>query len=228
MAIDEVRKWHRDNKFSNIGLAYFYFSYTTISPLRNVALALLEQLCLQSLSSVEEVKQLEALAAKKEHVPFSSIVSALLAVSRRFQRAYIILDALDECPPDQQDDLLYLLASILESPTRLLASSRPHQTFDIFNSSPNILILPSKDDVILYANAKLRKAPVLGGNEALLDQIIAALIESGEQHHMYVILLVPPILQSYRVLTRSEGFCPLSYKLTPFCMQELLKRLYNR
>jgi len=224
LAIDEVRKWQQDNRSSNIGLAYFYFSYRTPSPLRNVALALLEQLYLQSLSPVDEVTQLEALAAKLEHVPFSRIVSVLLAVSRRFQKAYIIFDALDECPPDYQHDLLHLLTSIRDSPTRLFASSRPHQTYDIFNSSPNIKIVPSKEDIKLYANAKLQEAPILVGNEALLDRIIVTLLDTRERHRMYVILLVPSIPERYRVLMRFAGFCPSSYKLTPSCVKVPLER----
>ncbi|KAL7959836.1 hypothetical protein V8C34DRAFT_278203 [Trichoderma compactum] len=65
--------------------------------MRNVVLALLQQLYLQSLSPVDELTDLERLAAKSEHIPLASVVSVLLTVSRQFSKVYIILDALDEC-----------------------------------------------------------------------------------------------------------------------------------
>jgi hypothetical protein len=184
LAIDEVRKWQQDNRFSNIGLAYFYFSYRSLSPIQNVVLALLQQLYLQSLSPVDELTALESLAANSEHIPFASIVSVLLTVSRRFTKAYIILDALDECAPDYKPDLLHLLTSIKDSPIRLLASSRPHQTFDALATCPKIEIVPFKGDIQQYAKTKLQNAPLFADDDGLLNEVIAALVAAGERHRM--------------------------------------------
>ncbi|KAI0469385.1 hypothetical protein F4859DRAFT_523199 [Xylaria cf. heliscus] len=195
LAIDTVRKWQKDNRSPNIGLAYFYFSYKIPSPLLNVALALLEQLHLQSPSLDEEVGKLEALAAKGEHIPLSDIVSAVIAVSKKFQRVYIIIDALDECSPDYQKDLLYILTSIKNSPSRLLASSRPYQTFNIFNDSPTIEIIPSEKDIVLYAHFRLHTLPI---PDNLRDTVIAALLRTREQHLMFL----PVVLQLNAILSK--------------------------
>ncbi|KAL7910088.1 ankyrin [Trichoderma velutinum] len=187
LAIDEVQKWQQTNRSSNIGLAYFYFSYRKHSPIRNVVVALLQQLYLQSLSPVDELTALESLAAKSEHIPFDSVVSVLLTVARRFSKAYIILDALNECAPVYKPDLLHLLTSIKTSPIRLLISSRPHQTFGALAVGPKVEILPSKADIEHYAKTKLQHAPLFEGDDELLDEVITALV--------------------------AASFCPSSYRL---------------
>ncbi|KAJ2990719.1 hypothetical protein NUW58_g2812 [Xylaria curta] len=194
LAIDSVQKWQKDNRSLNDGLAYFYFSYKTPRPLRNIALALLEQLHLQSPSLNEEVTKLDVLAAKEEHTPFSDIVSAVIAVSKKFQSAYIIIDALGECSPDYQKDLLYMLTSVRNSPARLLAS-RPHLTFDIFNDSPTIDIIPSKQDIILYEHFSLQDLLVY--RDKLHEAIIDALLKTRE--------FLPIVLQLNAVLSKATA-----------------------
>ncbi|KAI1418854.1 ankyrin [Xylaria sp. FL1777] len=198
LAIDSVQKWQKDIISPSVGLAYFYFHHTVRSPLRNVALALLEQLHLQSPSPSpdKDVTKLEALATKAEPIPFSEIVSTVIAVFKQFQRVYIIIDALDECPPEHQKDLLQLLTLIKDSPARLLAYSASYQTFDIFNDSPNIEIIPSKHDILLYAQSVLQSLPV--EREYLRATIIANLLDIGRQSLMFK----PIVLQLREVLSK--------------------------
>ncbi|KAI0422755.1 hypothetical protein F5X98DRAFT_385719 [Xylaria grammica] len=198
LSIDSVQKWQKDMISPSVGLAYFYFNYEIPSPPRNVALALLEQLHLQSPSPLpdQDITKLEALAAKAVLIPFSDIVSAIIAVSKQFQRVYIIIDALDECSPEHQDELLYLLTSIKNSPVRLLAFSTSHRTFNIFNDSPNIKIIPSKQDILLYAQSGLQSLPV--DREYLRAAIIANLLDIGNQHLMFQ----PIVLQLHDVLSK--------------------------
>ncbi|KAF3058825.1 Ankyrin repeat domain-containing protein 50 [Trichoderma lentiforme] len=204
LAIDEVQKWQENNRSSNIGLAYFYFSYRRPIPMRNVVLALLHQLYLQSLSPVDELTALEILAAKSEHIPFASVVSVLLTVSRQFSKVYIILDALDECAPGYKPDLLHLLKSIKDSPARLLASSRPHQTFGVLEVGPKIEILPPKGDIEHYARTKLQHTPLFAGDDELLDEVISALVAASERHHISHMLLrfLPIALQVDAILEK--------------------------
>ncbi|KAL6796987.1 hypothetical protein J3E68DRAFT_402406 [Trichoderma sp. SZMC 28012] len=199
LAIDEVQKWQQNNTSSNVGLAYFYFSYRRPIPMRNVVLTLLQQLYLQSLSPIDELTVLEKLAAKSEYIPFASVVSALLTISRQFSKVYIILDALDECAPGYRPDLLHLLTSITDSPTRLLASSRPHQTFGVLEGGPKIEILPPKGDIEHYAKTKLQHAPLFAGDDELLDEVISALVAASERHHMFlaIALQVDAVLQRH-------------------------------
>ncbi|KAI0874398.1 ankyrin [Hypoxylon argillaceum] len=198
LAIDSVERWQKDMISPSVGFAYFYFNHKSPNPLRNVALALLEQLYLQSPSpsSDKDVTEHEALAAKAERIPFSDIVSAVIILSKQFQRVYIIIDALDECSPEHQDDLLYLLSSIKNSPVRLLTFSFSHQTFNIFNDSPHIKIIPSKQDILLYAQPSLQSLPV--DCEYLRATIIANLLDIGKQHLMFQ----PIVLRLHDVLSK--------------------------
>lgn len=202
----------------NIGLAYFYFSYRKHTPVRNVALALLQQLCLQSLSPIDEVAGLEMSAAKSEYIAFHKVVSALQAVVKRFPKMYIILDALDECPPAYRRDLLHLLRLIRDSPARLLVSSRPHLTFDIFEDSPKIDIVPSPEDIKLYTAHRLEEAHLLTDNEILLRTIISNIVDASMMDLAYVIFNYlhnySRVSQFLHVTFYFSDSYRLSYKLT--------------
>lgn len=153
-----------------------------------VVLSLLQQLHLQSLSPVDELTELERHAAKSEHVPFTTIISAFMAVARQFTTTYIVLDALDECAVDYRHDLVRFLTSIKDSPIRLLAFSSPHQTFNILDSSPKLEICPHKEDVNHYCTVKLRRSPILVRHQDLLDRVVSALVQVSERLGMYVFL----------------------------------------
>ncbi|KAK4063530.1 uncharacterized protein Triagg1_9407 [Trichoderma aggressivum f. europaeum] len=199
LAIDEVQKRQQANRSLNIGLAYFYFSYRKSSPMRNVVLALLRQLYLQSLSRVDEVAALENLASRSEHIPFTSLVSVLLTVSKRFSQVYFIFDALDECGPAYMPDLLHLLTSIKASPARLLAFSRPRQIFDALAVGSKVDVLPSKEDIKHYAKTKLQPVPLFAADGDLLDEVVSALVAASEWHHMFspIALHVDAFRQKY-------------------------------
>ena len=152
--------------------------------MRGVALALLEQLYLQSSTPPDEVRQLENRAAKGEQIPFREIVSTLSAVSKRFQRCYIVVDALDECASDYQLDLLHLLTSTQDSRSRLFATSRPFQSFEIFNADPSIPITPSKEDVELYVKSRLDRDLKFRDHPALFDEVVAVISERSARHGM--------------------------------------------
>ncbi|KAL6808152.1 ankyrin [Trichoderma camerunense] len=223
LAIDEVQKWQQANRSSNIGFAYFYFSYRKSIPMRNIVLALLRQLYSQSLSPVDELAALESLAAKSEHIPFASLVSILLTVSNRFSKVYFIFDAMDECEPAYMPDLLHLLTSIKASPARLLVFSQPHQTFDALAAGPKIEILPSEGDIKHYARMKLLHAPLFADDDGLLDEVVSALVASSERHHL-------------SNMVHTLGFCPSPYRVqkaelhrSPYsAYQDSLYRIQNQ
>ncbi|KAJ4857215.1 ankyrin repeats (3 copies) domain-containing protein [Trichoderma breve] len=202
LAIDEVQKWQQANGSSNIGFAYFYFSYRESNPMRNIVLALIQQLYLQSFSPVDELAALESLAAKSEHIPFASLVSVLLTISKRFSKVYFIFDALDECESAYKPDLLHLLTSMKASPARLLAFSRPHQTFDALAVGSKIEILPSEGDIKHYARMKLLRTPLFADDDELLDEVVSALVAASERHHLFlpIALQVDAFLQKHTKL----------------------------
>ncbi|KAM6506078.1 hypothetical protein FSOLCH5_014260 [Fusarium solani] len=189
LVVDEIRDLQQREPSSNVGLAYFYFSYKVPSPMRGVVLALLEQLFLQSLTAPDEVLQLEARASKGEQIPFREILSTLSAVSKRFQKCYIVMDALDECADDYQADLVHLLSSIRDSRSRLFVTSRPFQSYTMFETYPRISVAPSAEDVELYAMSELERSP-LRDHPELLQQVVGAIIESSAQHGMFLLVML--------------------------------------
>ncbi|KAI8651288.1 NACHT domain-containing protein [Fusarium keratoplasticum] len=205
LVVDEIRDLQQHEPSSNIGLAYFYFSYKVPSPMRGVTLALLEQLFLQSLTAPDEVLQLEDRASKGEQIPFREILSILSSVSKRFQKCYIVLDALDECADDYQADLVHLLSSIRDSRSRLFVTSRPFQSYAMFETYPRISVAPSAEDVELYATSQLERSP-LRDHPELLQQVVGAIIESSAQHGMFllVMLQVREVLDKHTVKGTTE------------------------
>ncbi|KAL6355507.1 hypothetical protein LRP88_11101 [Fusarium phalaenopsidis] len=205
LVVDEIKDLQQREPSSSIGLAYFYFSYKVPSPMRGVVLALLEQLFLQSLSTPNEVLQLEARASKGEQIPFRELLSTLSAVSKRFQKCYIVIDALDECADDYQADLIHLLSSIRDSRSRLFVTSRPFQSYAMFESYPRISVAPSAEDVELYATSQLEMSP-LKDHPDLLQKVVGAIIKSSAQHGMFllVMLQVREVLDNHAAKDTSE------------------------
>lgn len=151
--------------------------------MRGVTLTLLEQLFLQSLTTPDEVLRLEDRASKGEPIPFRKILSTLCAVSKRFQKCYIVLDGLDECADDCQADLVHLLSSIRDSRSRLFVTSEPFQRYTMLESYPCISVTPSAEDVKLYATSQLERSR-LRAHPVLLQQVVGAIIKSSAQHGM--------------------------------------------
>ncbi|KAM0344165.1 hypothetical protein ACHAPU_007887 [Fusarium lateritium] len=190
LVVDEIKRVQQYMASSNIGLAFFYFSYKVSSPMRNVALALLEQLYLQSLSPPNEVKELEARYSQREHIPFREIVSIIATISNRFQKCYIVIDALDECASEYQQDLLYLLASIRDTRSRLFVTSRSSSQIDMFlEPYPRIQIITSKNDVELFVMSKLESS-VIGNDPELLSRVVNAIIDNSEKHGMFLLVTI--------------------------------------
>lgn len=183
--IDEITKLRINTPTSDIGMAYFYFNYKKPIPIFKVALALVEQLYLQSRTLASEVRELEIRASKSDPISLNDILAALTSTSRRFREVFIIIDALDECARDYQQDLALLLAAIKDSRCRLFATSLSSLTFDVLENAPSIPIKPSKNDIALFVRASIRDSSTLGVNKTLREWIVNKLADSGIQHGMY-------------------------------------------
>lgn len=160
--IDELKRLCSDDTNLSIGLAYFYFNYKISTTIIGVALALLEQLYLQSSTLAVEVRDLEKRANLTE-VQLGDVISVLLAVVGRFRKAYIVIDAIDECANEHHPDLLQLLSSVAASRCRLFSTSRPTQPFELFTMAftPNIEIRPPKEDIETCVRFKIQNEPKL-------------------------------------------------------------------
>ncbi|KAM0554851.1 hypothetical protein ACHAPJ_006586 [Fusarium lateritium] len=198
LVVDEIKRVQQDLPSSNVGLAYFYFSYKVSSQMRKVALALLEQLYLQSPTPADEVKDLENRSSQGKQISFREIVVTITTLSNRFQKCYIVIDALDECASDYQQDLLHLLGSIRDTRCRLFVTSRPFQNRDLFESYPLIRITTSKRDVELFVTSHLEKSAARNDVD-ILRKVTDAITESSKNHGMFLLVT----LQVREVLSKN-------------------------
>lgn len=183
LVIDSIHDIQRKLTGLNIGLAFFYFSYKKSCPIRGVALALLEQLYLQSSTPPNAIRHLEDRATNGGQISFNEIVSALSAVSKSFRRCYIVLDALDECADDHLQALFYLLNSARDMGSRILVTSRAESVFvETFAKDLRITIRPDKDDIERYATTYFEKSSILSVNPDLSAMVITAIDESALEH----------------------------------------------
>ncbi|KAF4946953.1 hypothetical protein FGADI_10769 [Fusarium gaditjirri] len=189
LVVDEVKRVQQYTASSNIGLAYFYFSYKVSSPMRGVALALLEQLYLQSPSPPSEIKKLESRSSEGQQVPFRELVSTISTISNQFQKCYIVIDALDECASEYQQELLYLLGSIRDTRSRLFVTSRPSQIDSFLELYPCIQITTSKNDIELFVRSQLENS-IIRNDAKLVGRVTDALTESSEKHGMFLLVML--------------------------------------
>jgi hypothetical protein len=188
--IDDLKRLCEDSTNSNIGLAYFYFNYRTPSSVLGVALALLEQLYVQSWTLAMEVLDLEERAAKSKEIAIGDVIPVLLSLASRFRKSYIVIDALDECIVSYQHDLVRLLSSIIDSRCCLLVLSRPTQALELVQDHPKVVIHPTLDDIITFTEAQISQKPRFKhlSNE-IRRLIIERLSRVGTEHGMYAQLL---------------------------------------
>lgn len=88
------------------------------------------------------------------------LYAALLAMSRSFARVFCVLDALDEChPEDQRRELLPLIRRMEHDGFSVFATSRPYPE-DVavsFHGAPQIELLATKEDMRRYIEEKFNE-----------------------------------------------------------------------
>lgn len=160
-----------------MGLAYFYFSYRDQLPIYNVVVTLLWQLYIQSPAFATEVHELEKPSLVE-------LIGVLMSVIARFRKAYIVLDALDECTSDNRRNLATLIAALRSSHARLFVTTRSSHIIPDLGSCPQIPIMPDSKEIEFFVKERLRKVSqqqdVLTESQEL--KIVNALVRMGSQH----------------------------------------------
>ena len=151
----------------DMAVACFYYDFAareTQSP-TNMLGSLLSQL-LSGLEAIpEEIKkgfrgQKKLLGGRK--VQLQDIVKMFPAVSA-LQRTFICVDALDECIPEHQLEILGALGQILQRSqnTRIFMTGRSHirgaVERELDGGAISVSIKPRDDDIVTYLRARLRK-----------------------------------------------------------------------
>lgn len=165
-------------------VACFYFGFA--SQRDQSPAAVLGSVLKQIVSGLDEVPEgivkafqvREKISGGGQRLALAEIVELLQDISSS-RPTFVCIDALDECPSGNRTKLLNLLNQILQrSPgTRIFLTGRPYIRGEVENClarKPAIRsITPTKNDIIRFLRAKLRKDTVPDAiDENLEDEII--------------------------------------------------------
>ncbi|KAJ7094770.1 hypothetical protein C8R44DRAFT_951374, partial [Mycena epipterygia] len=192
----------------NLGVAVIYLNHKetdTHSP-SNLLASLWRQLVLRKPigSDVHELYQKHR--EPRTRPTLYEAQTVLRSVIREYSNVFILIDALDEYPEAQRDDLLWRL-SRLGPRINLLVTSRPHITINHITSFEMLEIRAREGDIRKYLEGRILKSPRLSKH-----------IENS-----------PDLRETMeaRIVQRSDGMClhidSLATKLTVQGVREALK-----
>lgn len=168
MVIDHLQ--HRYASQGSIGITYFFFDYKNQQPtMFEIYSALLRQLIRRQSSLPEGVLSMHKKYVQNGETPSLSqmlreLTTALVACSK----AFIVIDALDECPIHDgkrsvRHSVLRDLLSLCEKhQVNLLATSRPDREISAcFGTGKSIEIRASLDDIKRYVDMRMGELEAL-------------------------------------------------------------------
>lgn len=161
---------------TNVGLAYVYFAFSRQreQTIEHVLASLLVQLLRRQISIPDFVREMHKDHAKAgTRAMREELFDALGCLIPRFHRAYIVLDALDECTTEngcRKEVLTDILALRNSTGLNILATSRMHEEiaslFGCWDDFTSILPIRAQDNdlnVFLYSHLEAQDADVFDG-----------------------------------------------------------------
>jgi len=178
---------------------YIYCNYKqqTEQSVRNLIASLLKQLIQDDFVAYENVKCVHGRHKKKETCPtLDELLSVLRSETARFSKAFVVVDALDECPEgDGTRGRLLAALRTLTSSVNLLITSRDLASIAAdFHGTKRLDIHASDDDVRRYIQGRIpqesRLAKHVDGHPMLQEEIAKKILENvrGMYVHIYVFL----------------------------------------
>ncbi|KAH7480071.1 hypothetical protein FOMA001_g7651 [Fusarium oxysporum f. sp. matthiolae] len=111
-------------------------------------------------------------------------ISLITALSKRFRKTFILIDALDECPEENRDAFLRLASEVQTSAHLLITSRMNLDLTESFDHLTQITIAAQPSDVETYLDAKMkanaRMRSHLARDKALRNDIINNLVEKTD------------------------------------------------
>ena len=189
--IEHLRSKFRNDP--NIGIAYLYcnFRQQQVQKPRDLLASLLKQLINRRPSVPRYIRSLYEYHKEEQTRPLLNEISeALHAIVSEYSRAFIIIDALDECPVSDgsRKTLLSEIFNLqVKTGASIFATSRfiPEIMRDFEGSTTSIEIRASDDDVRKYLDGKMSHLrPFVSRNFALQEEIKTEIIKAVDG--MYV------------------------------------------
>ena len=166
-------------------VAFLYCSYKMRENqgAKNLLATLLRQLVGQCASVPESVKALYASCKRKQIEPsFPEISDTLSSVVGSQDRAFLVVDALDECSDKDRKTLLTKLQELRRNTkTSVMATSRPHHSLEReFEVDAHLEIRAVERDIDLYLDGQLKGlSECVTGNDALQKTIKKCIAEAA-------------------------------------------------
>jgi len=179
----------------NATIACFYFDFAAQSEQSsaNILGSLLKQLIFGLAEIPEEIS--EAYKDRKHAMGGLELqildILNMLQIATSGKRAFICIDALDECATEHRVKLLDSLGQLLQqSPgTRIFVTGRPHILPEIGNRlagrAGSISISPKKEDIVTYLRSRIAADPTPDAMDSTLEGDILRKIPS-DISEMYV------------------------------------------
>ena len=179
----------------NATIACFYFDFASQN--EQSPAGVLGSLLKQLVFGLEEIPEeiLEAYTNRKNAIggqgPRISDILKMLQITSAKKRAFICIDALDECATEHQVKVLDSLGQLLQhSPgTRIFVTGRPHILPEIRKRLGGIVtsmsIIPKRDDIVTYLRSRLATDTTPDAMDSTLEADILEKIPS-DIAEMYV------------------------------------------
>lgn len=145
-----------------IGLAFVYYKYQNRQEqnFKDIVPALVKQLCRKKQDLPKEVKELYRQYSRQDQFPSQAKLQAqLVDISESFEKVFIVIDALDECP--DQDMVIPLIAALVHD----------------CSSKIKICVTSRREQYILHSFAKL-KCPTIEIEAKKVDEDIAVFVDA--------------------------------------------------
>ena len=188
IVIDYLQK--RLSSVQKTTILFAYFRYTDGHSITDILASFVKQLA-QDHSSIifPIIEPIYDNHQRKETRPNKHELQELLKkLLDSFEKAYIIVDALDEVPDDARPDLLEVLLSL---PANLLLTSRPLATLEQCHSNAAYVHLEDENwkDIKLFLEKEIDKSPslttMLKGKETVRKEICAKLKQKSRGMYVY-------------------------------------------
>jgi ankyrin repeat domain-containing protein 50 len=152
-------------------VVYFYFSFsdeekqTFGNMLRSIIAQLLD--AIPGTALPQEVLELYMRYGKRERTPdIDTLKTTVEHMMRRFERVFIVIDALDESDKDTRSDLLIWITQVQGNGRSILATSRDEHDIRRILTPNNVHRIPIQSsevdsDVSLYVQNYLQREPAL-------------------------------------------------------------------
>ncbi|KAJ7474244.1 hypothetical protein FB451DRAFT_286152 [Mycena latifolia] len=161
MVVNHLRSQFQN---SDTGVACVYLNHkeTDAQSAANLLSSVWKQLIMDT-SLPPEVYELYNHRRSRDMRPsLADICGLLQSAIALHSKVYIIIDALDECPEDQRNILLEILAKLQGNTTNLMMTSRPYVTpNDFFPDAPALEICATAEDICHYVDKQIKKSPRL-------------------------------------------------------------------